>query len=617
MRPDGLRPAPREESTADHVSQVGEMRQEDQRDKPAPDHRSSVGTVAVRAACADRGNVINALTDQARPARLGLRWSPIRPGDAMTGHAQSVFRQAGRRVWIATVSMPVVLLSLGQPVQGADLASAPSAPRCGGQDGTIVGTDGPDALKGTSGDDVIVALGGKDVVIGHRGNDVICGGDGADVLLGNRGDDTVYGGLDGPAGARGDSVDGGRGNDTMYAGADPDDVRGAEYLVFEGARNGVDVLMVAGHSTGYATGQGHDTFVGFNSVFGSAHADTITTYPDRGIIHSLEGDDVIRTQGRWTHISSGDGDDRVFGMHDIHTGKGDDTITLAGASSVRAGQGDDRLTGSVYRDDAFGGRGDDVLGGKRHWDRLNGGRGNDLLRGGIGADHLRGGLGADRLRGGRGNDDLSPGDRAVHDAAAIVSNDCLEGGEGRDIVDYYTMRTSGVRVDLGAGRATLVGNDRLSSIENAIGGGVDDVLRGGAGPNVLEGTQGADVLRGRGGNDRLIPDDSFSSLRENDVVRGGAGEDWVNYDIYKYVGPGLVVDLVAGLVTGSGRDTVSGIEDVIGGEKGDQLFGDGGHNVLDGRAGDDDIRGRGGVDIGNGGPGDDHCIVEIANNCES
>jgi Ca2+-binding RTX toxin-like protein len=544
----------------------------------------------------------------------------------MTGYAQSVLRQVRRGTWIAAVSVPVVLLSLGQPMAGAELAGAPSAPQCGGLDATIVGTDGSDALTGTPGDDVIVALGANDVVFGHRGNDVICGGDGADVLLGDRGKDIIYGGLDGtgrccppgPAGPRGDAVDGGPGNDTMYAGADPKDVRGAEYLVFDGARDGVDVLMFAGRSIGQATGQGNDTFVGFNSVFGSAHADTITTFPDRGIIHALGGDDVIRTQGRWMHIAAGDGDDRVFGMHKIHTGKGDDTITLAGASSVRAGKGADRVTGSVYRDELLAGRGDDVLAGKRHWDRVNGGKGDDLIRGGLGADHLRGQLGADRLRGGRGNDDLSPGDRAVNDAPPMVNNDWLEGGEGRDTVDYRsTMRTSGVRVDLGAGRATLVGSDRLSSIENAIGGGAGDVLLGGAGPNVLEGTQGADLLRGRGGNDRLIPDDSFSSLNENDIVRGGAGADWVNYDIYKYVGSGLVVDLVAGLVTGSGHDTVSGIENVIGGEKGDLLLGDGADNILDGRAGDDDIRGRGGDDIGNGGPGDDRCVVEIANRCES
>ena len=57
-------------------------------------------------------------------------------------------------------------------------------PQCGGEDATIVGTDGPDVLEGTDEDDVIVGLGGNDTINGKGGNDIICGGDGVDIING-------------------------------------------------------------------------------------------------------------------------------------------------------------------------------------------------------------------------------------------------------------------------------------------------------------------------------------------------------------------------------------------------------------------------------------------------
>ncbi len=64
---------------------------------------------------------------------------------------------------------------------------------CAGQKATIVGTSGPDRLKGTVGADVIATKGGDDRVFGLRGDDVVCGGAGADVIRGQGGDDTLRG----------------------------------------------------------------------------------------------------------------------------------------------------------------------------------------------------------------------------------------------------------------------------------------------------------------------------------------------------------------------------------------------------------------------------------------
>ena len=84
--------------------------------------------------------------------------------------------------------MAVILL-------GAVAASADAAEPvlCNGAVATIVGTSGPDVLRGTDGDDVIAALGGPDVVSGLDGDDVVCGGGGPDVLRGDGGVDLLLG----------------------------------------------------------------------------------------------------------------------------------------------------------------------------------------------------------------------------------------------------------------------------------------------------------------------------------------------------------------------------------------------------------------------------------------
>ncbi len=115
--------------------------------------------------------------------------------------------------------------------QTTAIAPPPDPPDCEGTDGTLVGTEGNDALTGTEGRDVVVALAGDDVVVGLGGNDLICGGSGNDLLRGmadsdvlraKSGDDVVRGG-DG-----GDNVGGGTGRDLLYGGLRPDRLYGGQ-----------------------------------------------------------------------------------------------------------------------------------------------------------------------------------------------------------------------------------------------------------------------------------------------------------------------------------------------------------------------------------------------------
>lgn len=72
--------------------------------------------------------------------------------------------------------------------------TAAAASRSKGPSCTIVGTSGPDSLRGRPGPDVICGRGGADRIYGGKGADRILGGDGADELRGGGGNDALLGG---------------------------------------------------------------------------------------------------------------------------------------------------------------------------------------------------------------------------------------------------------------------------------------------------------------------------------------------------------------------------------------------------------------------------------------
>jgi hypothetical protein len=210
----------------------------------------------------------------------------------------------------------------------------------------------------------------------------------------------------------------------------------------------------------------------------------------------------------------------------IDAGDRDDSVTIPSVppSDVALGppQPHRSLRVGVRTDsEVHGGDGDDSLTG---WGRLAGGPGADTLTGGPAGDVLLGGTGDDVLRAGAGADQLiGDGDgefKASPDPGG--GDDTIDGGDGQDLV-LYIGRRAGVRVDLAAGTAGRGDErDRLSSIEDVIGGLGADVLLGDGGPNWLYGDPGDDRLDGRAGNDTL------TGGRGTDTLRGGAGDDALN-----------------------------------------------------------------------------------------
>lgn len=262
--------------------------------------------------------------------------------------------------------------------------------------------------------------------------------------------------------------------------------------------------------------------------------------------------------------------------------KGADLIQLSGGDDVISGfGGNDRIEGKAGNDFLFGGRGNDLILAGADADFISGDAGDDILNGGSGidtayyrdasagvtvnlsltgsqntagagidqlsnieniigtdfADQLSGSLIGNEISGGDGNDTLfGLGGNDV--LRGGIGNNVLDGGTGADTVSYST--STGVKVSLaltGAQLVTADTADTLIGIENLVGSGFADVLRGDAGVNILRGGGGADRIYGGGGNDVLFGasgqdfldggagNDRLEGQDNSDVLKGGTGAD--------------------------------------------------------------------------------------------
>ena len=215
---------------------------------------------------------------------------------------------------------------------------------------------------------------------------------------------------------------------------------------------------------------------------------------------------------------------------------------------------------------------------------LVGGAGNDTLVGTDGADTLSG-LGGDDVLEGRGGADV------------------LDGGDGIDTVTFANA-TSGVGAFLPGGGSPFgdgVG-DIYVSIENMIGSAFRDTLWGTNVNNVIRGGGGDDDLYGfatsTGEVDFLYGDEGLDTLLGGmglDRMDGGAGEDTVSYLLSP---TGLTISLRNPGAENTGwaaGDTFTSIEDVIGSNHNDIIYGNNDPliNQLQGQSGNDTIYGGG------------------------
>lgn len=412
----------------------------------------------------------------------------------------------------------------------------------------LFGGAGNDHLMGDDGDDELAGEAGDDLLEGGDGHDALTGGLGKDVALGGAGNDTFRVGLisedlrqepvagtpaatAAPVSDGNDTYVGGEGSDTYDAG---------------GATSAVSVDLLAGTATG--TDIGTDSLAEIENVTGSAHDDTLCGDDDDNRLEGGVGNDQLTGGAGDDTVLGGAGDDVVIVLaapaadsnnnddsssgqdssgqdgsgssgddssgsgsgndgNDVYDGgAGYDTLdlsalikvviadieagyaegeeigrdTIAGFETIHGGSGDDRFSGGSGTDILYGGGGDDQVAGRSGDDHLIGGDGNDYLDGGSGDDVFIVLARSDSNGSPNGGDD---------------GNDRMEGGSGSDCYDA-SATVLGVVIDIERGEASgaEIGADELVDVEDASGGGGDDLIVASARINVLVGGEGSDIF---------------------------------------------------------------------------------------------------------------------------
>lgn len=329
--------------------------------------------------------------------------------------------------------------------------------------------------------DNALIVGGNDLVYGTGADDQIFG-DAEDIyddVVLQGGDDTLYGGagadaIYGDYGASYSTVAVEGGNDLLFGGMGSDSLYGNE---------GDDTLYGGADADFLVGGAGVD------SLFGGSGADTISGQTGNDTLNGGAGaDNLIGGEGRDTASYMGAGAGVVADLRDSNVNTGE----AAGDFYYEL----EDLQGSEYGDNLRGTGGNNMLFGEG---------GNDILNGRFGNDTLNGGAGADTLIGGNSTD-----------TASYL-------GADRSVV--ADLRDSYINTNDAAG-------DVYMSVENLLGTGYADNLRGDWLDNHIDGAGGYDLLRGRSGNDTL------DGGNGNDTMFGGSGTDEFVFD----AGTDLVAD---------------------------------------------------------------------------
>ncbi len=441
---------------------------------------------------------------------------------------------------------------------------------------------------------------GTNTIRGNADNNVMTGGTSTDNFFGSLGDDTYVG--NGGANTLdyselgGGNVDvrwNGTANTVVKSAGGTDSFTGVQTI--NGSTLGTDTLtlLVAGltvqSSGAYFSPDALTTLIGVENVEGSTGADTIYT------MTTGTNNNVINANG---------GNDTVYGGNGNHTldgGTGTDTLRFSIATPITL----DLAAGTA----AFGIYTNTFTGFENYYL----GTGNDTITGSAGADGT--------VYGEDGDDTF------------FVSNgiDGFDGGNGTDTYNFYAA-TAGITVNMSLGSGQVVndgfGNtETIANVENIIGTAFVDTITGSTAANVLEGREGNDTLNGGAGNDTLYGgdgDDTLDGGADADTIYGGDGDDILiggaGVDVldggnntavgdtvsYAAAAGAVNVNLTTGVVSADGfgtTDTVTNIENIIGGTGTNTMRGTAGNNVMTGGSGTDNFFGSLGDDTYTGNAG--------------
>ena len=381
-------------------------------------------------------------------------------------------------------------------------------------------------------------------------------------------------------GALNDTIDGGAGDDTISAGRGTDILSGGlgtDLLIVDFTaigspvttnRTGDDITLVTSY---VQTGGGTITIDGFEriSMVGSNLAD------------ELVGGALSDT------LSGSDGNDTVFGtaLDSLNGGANNDLLHIDLSAqteniSISSGGTTNLLDGTAIisfeqLDIQLGSGNDQISLTGALSDTIDGGAGDDTISAGGGTDSLSGGLGTDLL--------------IANFSANAVAVTAARTGDDIGLVTSFVQTGVGTLTIDGFERAFLTGSN-LGDV--LVGGALADTLFGGDGNDTLIANAGDDSVAGGFGNDSIIAGDGTNT------IAGGSGIDTVDFS-------SRTAAISINLATGTGTDTLTGIEVVIGTDQLDSIVGGAAAETLSGGLGADTLIGGDGADSLNGGDGID------------
>lgn len=509
---------------------------------------------------------------------------------------------------------------------------------------TVGGTGAADNLFGGAGDDVLDGWYGNDLLEGGAGNDTLIGGEGLDMatyasatagvnvdLRNQAAQDTGSAGVDTLSGI-----------EYLTGSAFGDTLRGTDdfnLIVDTGVGAGATALSQTDSLFGYG---GNDSIQVTRGTAAAAVATNINM--DGG-----DGDDFIELRGGTlsaalatnaaglsatatgaaaTYMALGTtSNDRNVDVVTVDGGAGNDRIILSGVASatINAGSGNDVVSISM--------RGATTVNNYQ----ITLGDGADIIQLGVGSNAANSTDVASTARTDRVTD-FQVGDagdkfemtnflnfgltgytansnafadghlRLVQSGTDLLLQSDRDGaGVTNGFVTIFTISNgytggfTAYNFDGFIGNLTLTGIGALN--EKIVGATGNDVLSGGDGNDKLMGLAGNDTLDGGNGNDTL------TGGAGDDTLIGGAGNDTASYG--DATGNVTVSLAIAGVqATGSGNDTLSGIENLTGSLHNDTLTGDTTANILFGGDGDDILNGGAGTDTLLGGSGADKFLFD-------
>ncbi len=276
---------------------------------------------------------------------------------------------------------------------------------------------------------------------------------------------------------------------------------------------------------------------------------------------------------------------------------------------------------------------------------------NDVLIGNSRANSLHSGGGNDTLNGRGGDDGLVGGtgnDTYVFSPATAPENDVVSefagSGSGIDTLDL-SLLSDAVTFNLGTASIQNVHLNRtlkLASaitVENIIGGSVNDTLTGNTIANTITGGPGNDTITGADGNDTLnggSGDDGLSGGLGNDTYvfttatvaeldsvaeMPNEGTDTVDFSaIMSDVAYDATISQLQNVHLNrsfAAQALAVAIENMIGGSANDVLTGNTFANTITGGPGNDTLTGAGGNDLLFGGTGDDTFVFNAVTTAET